>query len=301
MSVTGMGLVWWSAAAVTPSKPTAAHPAVAASPSATPSPVEHVSRAKRPIHPASPYTAQQLELASATDIPVRALVAYQHAAAAERKARPSCHIEWQFIAAFGRIETNHGRLNGSAIGSDGVDRPAVYGPNLDGSEPGVIGSLNDSSGVPVRAAGPLQFIPATWQQWGHGDVQNIDAAATAAGSYLCADGHTLSNDDDRRNAALSYNHTDWYADDVMAIYHDYENSQPANSFPVTPGGDGSQAAPAISAGVSAAPVSVAPMANPVPVSSAPAPSSQPPASSSAPPPPPPASSSTASLPLPTKR
>ena len=300
MGVTGMGLVWWSAAAMTPSKPTAAHLPAVASPTAKSSTVEHVSRDKRTIHPASPYTAQQLELASATDIPVRVLVAYQRAAGAEQKTSPSCQIEWQFIAAFGRIETNHGRLNGSAIGTDGLDRPAVYGPNLDGSEPGVIGSLNDSSGAPVRAAGPLQFIPSTWQRWGRGDVQNIDAAALAAGRYLCADGHTLNNDDDRRNAALSYNHTDWYADDVMAIYHDYENSQPANSFPVTPGGDGSQAAPAISAGVSAGPVSAAPVVNPGPASSAPAP---PAASSSAPPPSPaPASSSpTSPLPLPTKR
>lgn len=283
---------------MTPTRSTAAH-LPAAAPSTSHS-AEQVSRSKRSIHPASPYTAQELELASATDIPVRALLAYQRAAQADRAAQPSCQVDWQFIAAFGRIETNHGRLNGSAIGTDGVDRPAVLGPSLDGSQPGVIGSLNDSSGAPVRAAGPLQFIPATWQQWGHGDVQSIDQAALAAGRYVCADGHTLNNDDDRRSAALSYNHADWYADDVMAIYHDYQNSQPAHEFPVTPGGDASAAAPAISAGVTAGPVSAAPVVNPAPASSA-GPASPPPATSAAASPSPAQSSSSVGLPLPTKR
>jgi len=207
---------------------------------------ERVSRATRAVpRPAPRYSADELRLAAQTDIPIRALVAYRAAAAAQQHAQPGCGIQWEFIAAFGRIETDHGRLNGSNIGSDGIDRPALLGPPLDGSEPGVIGALSDSSGRAVRAAGPLQFIPDTWQRWGHGDMQSIDAAAATAARYLCADGHDLATGDGRWSAALSYNDVDWYATDVVAIYNDYLTGQPAHSFPAAPGSDtGTSANPA---------------------------------------------------------
>ncbi len=187
-----------------------------------------------PLSPVASPTADPatLALATATDIPANALAAYQRAAAS---AAPSCGIQWQFIAAFGRIETDHGRLQGSSLGDDGVVRPPLVGPALDGSRTGVIGKLADASGSPVRAAGPLQFIPATWQQWGHGDVQDINQAAAAAERYLCADGHDLHTGSGRRAAALSYNHADWYATDVLAIYADYIAGDPAHTFPVAPG------------------------------------------------------------------
>jgi len=173
-----------------------------------------------------------LRLAAATEIPASALAAYQSAAAS---VAPRCGVQWQFIAAFGRIETDHGRLEGSALGDDGVDRPALLGPALDGSRAGVIGQLADASGAPVRAAGPLQFIPATWQQWGLGDVQDINQAAAAAARYLCADDHDLHTSAGRHAAALSYNHADWYATDVVAIYADYVAGVPAVTFPLEPG------------------------------------------------------------------
>jgi len=165
-----------------------------------------------PLSPVASPTADPatLALATATDIPANALAAYQRAAAS---AAPSCGIQWQFIAAFGRIETDHGRLQGSSLGDDGVVRPPLVDP----------------------AAGPLQFIPATWQQWGHGDVQDINQAAAAAERYLCADGHDLHTGSGRRAAALSYNHADWYATDVLAIYADCIAGDPAHTFPVAPG------------------------------------------------------------------
>lgn len=237
--------------------------------------VEQVSRSKRPVHKTPRYSRKDLQLAAATDIPIRALVAYEHAAAVQHSAQPSCELDWQFIAAFGRIETNHGRLNGSSIGADGIDRPAVLGPSLDGSNPGVIGALSDASGGAVRAAGPMQFIPSTWQRWGTGDMQNIDHAALAAGRYVCADGQTLNSDDARRQAALSYNHEDWYATDVLAIYHDYLDGQPAHEFPMAPGsssgGPSDSSTGVAAAGLSSPSAAQAP--NPPAQSSAPQPSS----------------------------
>ena len=87
----------------------------------------------------------------------------------------------------------------------------------------------------MRAAGPLQFIPASWQKWGRGDPQNIDEASAAAARYLCADAHDLSTDSARYATALTYNHVDWYATDILAIYHDYCAGSPANFFPANPG------------------------------------------------------------------
>ncbi len=133
------------------------------------------------------------------------------------------------------METDHGRLNGSTIGPDGIARPAILGPALDGSKPGVIGRLADASGAAVRAAGPLQFVPETWKRWGAGNVQDIDNAARAAARYLCADGHDLSTPAGRRAAALAYNNVGWYATDVLAVYADYLARRPAHSFPVKPG------------------------------------------------------------------
>jgi len=221
-----------------------------AAPAPSADPVEHrvsrVSRSTRQVHPAQPTISPALrQLAEQTDIPVRALIAYQAAATEQQRNQPGCGIDWEFIAAFGRLETDHGRLNGSEIGSDGIDRPAIMGPALDGSEPGVIGALTDASGNAVRAEGPLQFIPDSWHRWGHGDMQSIDEAALAAAKYLCADGHDLSTEDGRWAAALSYNDVDWYATDIQAIYADYLNRQPAHSFPADPGSDtGSSANPA---------------------------------------------------------
>jgi len=176
--------------------------------------------------------AGAVQLATATDIPVSALTAYQNAAAT---AAPGCGIQWQFIAAFGRIETDHGRLQGSSLDENGIARPPLIGPALDGSHTGVIGHLTDTSGTPLRAAGPLQFIPATWQQWGHGDIQDINQAAAAAARYLCADNHDLHTTTGRHAAALSYNHANWYATDILAIYTDYLTATPAHTFPIPPG------------------------------------------------------------------
>jgi membrane-bound lytic murein transglycosylase B len=90
----------------------------------------------------------------------------------------------------------------------------------------------EASGMPVGSPRPLQFIPATWQQWGHGDIQDINQAAAR---YLCADNHDLHTTTGRHAAALSYNHANWYATDILAIYTDYLTATPAHTFPIPPG------------------------------------------------------------------
>ncbi len=173
--------------------------------------------------------------ATATDIPARVLLAYRAAAARAALENPSCGIRWEFLAAFGRMETNHGRFGGSSVAENGVTTPPIYGAPLNGSRPGVIGTITTASGAADRAAGPMQFISSTWAAWGRGgDVQNIDDATNGAARYLCAGGRDLTTATGRNAAALSYNHADWYAADIEALFLDYVSGRHGASYPAQP-------------------------------------------------------------------
>jgi len=226
--------------------------------------------------------------ATATDIPARVLLAYRAAAARAALENPSCGIRWEFLAAFGRMETNHGRFGGSSVAENGVTTPPIYGAPLNGSRPGVIGTITTASGAADRAAGPMQFISSTWAAWGRGgDVQNIDDATNGAARYLCAGGRDLTTAAGRNAAALSYNHADWYAADIEALFLDYVSgrhgasypAQPPVDAPVAPTGDlfGTPAdAPAPTA---ATPVPAPSTGTPTPPNTSPAPTSAAPAPS----------------------
>jgi len=239
--------------------------------------------------------------ATATDIPARVLLAYRAAAARAALENPSCGIRWEFLAAFGRMETNHGRFGGSSVAENGVTTPPIYGAPLNGSRPGVIGTITTASGAADRAAGPMQFISSTWAAWGRGgDVQNIDDATNGAARYLCAGGRDLTTAAGRNAAALSYNHADWYAADIEALFQDYVSgrhgasypAQPPVDAPVAPTGDlfgtpadgpapaptATATAPAPSTGTPAPTSAVpTPSGNPTPTNTSPAPTSATPA------------------------
>ncbi|HXN02490.1 MAG TPA: lytic transglycosylase domain-containing protein [Candidatus Dormibacteraeota bacterium] len=72
-----------------------------------------------------------------------------------REAQQAYGVQWQYLAAINLIETNMGRIRGLS-----------------------------SAG----AQGPMQFMPATWASYGHGDVNNPHDAIQAAGRYLKAHG-----------------------------------------------------------------------------------------------------------------
>ena len=120
------------------------------------------------------------------DIPPNYLSLYQSAAA----KIPG--LDWTFVAAIGKIETNHGR---SPL-------------------PGVLSGTNSSG-----AAGPMQFLLSTWRSVGvDGDgngTKNVydpaDAIPGAAG-YLQIEGAPGNMHD----AIFAYNHADWYVKKVLA-------------------------------------------------------------------------------------
>src|SRR3954452_19030957 len=94
-------------------------------------------------------------------------------------------VRWEVLAAINEIETDYGR------------------------------NLNVSS---AGALGWMQFMPATWKQYGVDanrdgakDPYNPVDAIFAAARYLRAAG----GDKDVRRAIFAYNHADWYVDSVL--------------------------------------------------------------------------------------
>jgi hypothetical protein len=94
-------------------------------------------------------------------------------------------VKWEVLAAINEIETDYGR------------------------------NLNISS---AGALGWMQFMPATWKQYGtdanrdgRKDPFNPVDAIFAAARYLRAAGA----DDDLRRAIFAYNHADWYVESVL--------------------------------------------------------------------------------------
>jgi hypothetical protein len=94
-------------------------------------------------------------------------------------------VRWEVLAAINEVETDYGR------------------------------NLNVSS---AGALGWMQFMPATWKQYGvdaNGDKKkdpyNPVDAIFAAARYLKAAGA----DEDLRRAIFAYNHADWYVDMVL--------------------------------------------------------------------------------------
>ena len=94
------------------------------------------------------------------------------------EAQQAYGVPWQYLAAINLIETNMGRIQGLS-----------------------------SAG----AQGPMQFMPATWAYYGHGDVNNPHDAILAAGRYLHAHGAPA----DMNRAVYAYNPSLLYVRAVM--------------------------------------------------------------------------------------
>lgn len=147
------------------------------------------------------------------DVPPAYLALYQQAATTCRGMR------WQLLAAVGRIESDHGRAR--AVG-------VTAGEN------------------PWGAAGPMQFLQATWKQWGTANVADrYDPAfaVPAAARFLCA----LGAGTNEAHAASSYYagpyatgkgraQGDAYAVDVERQADAYAGGTTGPNGPVVPNG-----------------------------------------------------------------
>ncbi|MFT3877181.1 MAG: lytic murein transglycosylase [Propioniciclava sp.] len=192
-------------ASVTPSapRPTADAPAVGTDPAAAP-----IADLADP--------AWVARIAQAGNIPERALAAYAGASFAVARTHPGCGLGWNTLAGIGHVESEHGTINGSSLGPDGVASPDIVGVPLTGQGTAAIrdtdGGILDGDATWDRAVGPMQFIPQTWAQFardGNGDgvtdVQQIDDAALAAAEYLCSSGTDLTQPANWIAAVQAYN------------------------------------------------------------------------------------------------
>ena len=104
-----------------------------------------------------------------------------------QRAGAAYGINWQVLAAINKVESNFGR-------------------NMGPSSAGAIGWM--------------QFMPPTWERWGVdadgdgiADPWNAQDAISAAARYLAASGGQT----DISRAVFSYNHAQWYVDEVLQL------------------------------------------------------------------------------------
>jgi murein DD-endopeptidase MepM/ murein hydrolase activator NlpD len=111
-------------------------------------------------------------------------------------------VPWNVLASINKIESNFGR-------------------NMGPSSAGAIGWM--------------QFMPSTWQRWGTdadgngvADPWNPVDAVYSAARYLAASGAAS----DIRRAIFSYNHADWYVNEVVQLAQLYGSSAsaPADAY-----------------------------------------------------------------------
>jgi membrane-bound lytic murein transglycosylase B len=195
-----------------------------------------VGLARRPVVSLAARTALPHRVvtgASVADIPAVALAAYQRAAVVIDQADPGCHLDWELLAAIGRVESDHGTAHGSRLGSDGVARPGILGVPLDGRHGtarvrDTDGGFLDGDRLLDHAVGPMQILPSTWVATGvdgdadgQRDPQDVDDASLAAAVQLCFGDDDLATPAGRRAAVHGYNHSDSYVALVLAIRQRY--------------------------------------------------------------------------------
>ena len=105
-----------------------------------------------------------------------------------KEAEQTYGIEWQYLAAIHLVETRMGRIRGLS-----------------------------SAG----AQGPMQFMPATWSQYGRGDVNDDHDAILAAARYLRAAGAPAN----MQKALFAYNHAQAYVN-ALIDYADAMRADP---------------------------------------------------------------------------
>lgn len=180
--------------------------------------------------PALERTLRDARLAApvtGTDLPLVALDAYLRAAGTMAAEKPACGLQWQMLAALGRIESRHGNVNGATLRADGRASVPIIGIALTGDDgtalvPDTDDGVLDGDDQVDRAVGPMQFIPSTWYAFrrdGNGDrvsdPQSLYDAALTAAAYLCAGTRTLTTTDGLRAAYLSYNRSTSYVNTAL--------------------------------------------------------------------------------------
>lgn len=154
-------------------------------------------------------------------------------------------LPWQVLAGIGFVESHHAQ--GRADPATGAVEPPIVGPAIDGSAGfATIRDPNSDDGW-AHAVGPMQFLTTTFATWAVlapdrppgavADPNNAWDAIYTAAAYLCGGEPHL---DDVRTALLRYNHSDAYADQVLAKAVEYGlgSGEPQGSVLANGAGEG---------------------------------------------------------------
>jgi hypothetical protein len=114
-------------------------------------------------------------------------------------------LPWSVLAAIGKVETNHGRLQAPGVTS-GANFAGAAGPM--------------QIGIGGKAGNTFGAYAVDGDGDGISNVYNPADAIFTAASYLCRNGGGKGGDLSR--AVFAYNHADWYVTKVLAIASTYE-------------------------------------------------------------------------------
>ena len=147
--------------------------------------------------PGTDYVSSEPSAEAVSDIPGNYYDLYKQAA-------EEYNLDWAILAAVGKIETDHGRLDAPGVTS---------GSNTNGC-----------------CAGPMQFDINNYNTWaqvgydangdGKTDVYDPEDAIPSAAKYLVQGGAP----EDYQSALYQYNNAQWYVDDVMAQADKYRSA-----------------------------------------------------------------------------
>lgn len=143
----------------------------------------------------------QASQAAVADIPAHYLRLYQ-------QAGTQFGLDWSIIAAIGKVETDHGRLDAPGVTSGQNAHGCCAGPMQFHNNYGRGGGTWGAYAVDGNADGKLNIY----------DPQD---AIPAAARYLRASGAP----GDYRRAIFAYNHASWYVDDVLATAQRYRATE----------------------------------------------------------------------------
>lgn len=158
------------------------------------------------LEPPEPQRFPQIEVvadwsrqrAAPYGIPERQLMAYAYAAL-QVESQSGCTVGWPTIAAIGQVASDHGRVEGSEVGEDGLTTEKLRGLEVMQLPPIVVSDTDsgatDGDDTQDVAVGPMQIMPSRWEQFAASpepgrtpDPDNIDDAALTAAHILCAAG-----------------------------------------------------------------------------------------------------------------
>jgi hypothetical protein len=166
---------------------------------------------------------------STNGIPSAALYAYHHAETLLASADAGCRLPWNLVAAIGRVESNHGRIDGNALSADGVASPGIYGETTK-KVADTDGGKYDKDAKADRPVGPMGLMPTILKDTlldadndGSVNPQDIDDEATTSGVFLCSGEGDLSTEPGARAAVQRYNSNASYVDLVMKVSASYAN------------------------------------------------------------------------------